>query len=138
MAIIKCPECGADISDKATSCPKCGIPINGNNNDSRLSSQILVNSPQPPASTQNVVVLEKGSHSNGCANAGLIMAILGLLLGWIPVVGWIIWLSGFVLCVIGLFKTPRVMAIVGLVITFIDFVLTLLIIGGMASALGDV
>lgn len=28
MAIIKCPECGQDVSDKATSCPKCGYPIN--------------------------------------------------------------------------------------------------------------
>ena len=28
MAIIKCPECGQDVSDKATSCPHCGCPIN--------------------------------------------------------------------------------------------------------------
>lgn len=27
MAIIKCPECGADISDKAISCPHCGFPL---------------------------------------------------------------------------------------------------------------
>ena len=24
MALIKCPECGEQISDKATVCPKCG------------------------------------------------------------------------------------------------------------------
>ena len=28
MAMIKCPECGNDVSDKALSCPKCGCPIN--------------------------------------------------------------------------------------------------------------
>lgn len=28
MALIKCSECGQIISDKATSCPKCGNPIN--------------------------------------------------------------------------------------------------------------
>ncbi len=28
MAIINCPECGKDISDKATSCPHCGVTIN--------------------------------------------------------------------------------------------------------------
>lgn len=28
MALIKCPECGTEISDKAISCPKCGCPIN--------------------------------------------------------------------------------------------------------------
>lgn len=27
MAIIKCPECGKDVSDKARNCPHCGNPI---------------------------------------------------------------------------------------------------------------
>lgn len=27
MALIKCPECGKEISDKANSCPNCGCPI---------------------------------------------------------------------------------------------------------------
>lgn len=27
MALIKCPECGREISDKASSCPNCGCPI---------------------------------------------------------------------------------------------------------------
>ena len=27
MALIKCPECGKEISDKAESCPNCGYPI---------------------------------------------------------------------------------------------------------------
>ena len=26
MALIKCPECGKKISDKAPSCPNCGCP----------------------------------------------------------------------------------------------------------------
>lgn len=27
MALIKCPECGKEISDKASNCPSCGYPI---------------------------------------------------------------------------------------------------------------
>lgn len=27
MALIKCKECGKDISSNATSCPKCGIVL---------------------------------------------------------------------------------------------------------------
>lgn len=27
MALIKCPECGKEISDKAVACPNCGAPI---------------------------------------------------------------------------------------------------------------
>jgi predicted RNA-binding Zn-ribbon protein involved in translation (DUF1610 family) len=30
MAIIKCPECGHEISDKAPVCPSCGVEIAGN------------------------------------------------------------------------------------------------------------
>lgn len=31
MALITCPECGGQVSDKATFCPKCGYPINSSN-----------------------------------------------------------------------------------------------------------
>ena len=27
MALIKCPECGKEVSDKASACPNCGCPI---------------------------------------------------------------------------------------------------------------
>ena len=27
MAMIKCPECGKEVSDKAKTCPNCGCPI---------------------------------------------------------------------------------------------------------------
>lgn len=27
MALIKCPECGKEISDKAAACPNCGCPV---------------------------------------------------------------------------------------------------------------
>ena len=27
MALIKCSECGKEISDKANNCPNCGCPI---------------------------------------------------------------------------------------------------------------
>lgn len=27
MALINCPECGKEISDKATTCPNCGCPV---------------------------------------------------------------------------------------------------------------
>lgn len=34
MAIINCPECGKEISDKAASCPNCGYVLNGGNKTS--------------------------------------------------------------------------------------------------------
>ena len=32
MALISCPECGKEISDKALSCPSCGCPISQTEN----------------------------------------------------------------------------------------------------------
>lgn len=29
MALIKCSECGRDVSDKASACPGCGYPLSG-------------------------------------------------------------------------------------------------------------
>lgn len=50
MAIIKCPECGHNVSDKAKSCPSCGYvleidPIEKdakNVNEHRSSSDLMV------------------------------------------------------------------------------------------------
>lgn len=29
MALINCPDCGAEVSDAASSCPKCARPLGG-------------------------------------------------------------------------------------------------------------
>ena len=36
MAIINCPECNSDISNKAENCPKCGFPISVRNNPQQI------------------------------------------------------------------------------------------------------
>lgn len=33
MALINCPECGKQVSDKADTCPNCGVSIKALNND---------------------------------------------------------------------------------------------------------
>ncbi|GEM_PF-5614186 len=132
VAIIKCQECGAEISDKAKACPKCGYPM-GVREVPVSSPQFIVSPPQQPNETVVVV----GNQSNGLATAGFVMSILGLVLGWIPVVGWFIWFLGFVLCFFGLFYSPRGMAIVGLVITFIDVIIFSSFVGLIVSALSE-
>lgn len=43
MALIKCPECGKQVSDKASSCPQCGCPISGSSVASKpTTAQIRV------------------------------------------------------------------------------------------------
>ena len=28
MSLVKCSECGSEVSDQATTCPSCGCPLN--------------------------------------------------------------------------------------------------------------
>lgn len=60
MALIKCPECGKEISDLATDCPNCGCPIK------RSEGQISENS-------------NRGA-------AGKVFLILGIICG----IGWVV------------------------------------------------
>lgn len=48
MSLIKCPECGKEISDKAISCPMCGYPTK------EISYEL-----QPPPSTTGMNVCPK-------------------------------------------------------------------------------
>lgn len=41
MALIKCPECGKEISDKAPACIHCGFPLNNIDQTSTLYNAIL-------------------------------------------------------------------------------------------------
>jgi DNA-directed RNA polymerase subunit RPC12/RpoP len=38
MALIACPECGSDVSDRAPTCPRCGVPI-------LVESKLIVSAP---------------------------------------------------------------------------------------------
>lgn len=38
MALIKCPECSREVSDKANCCPNCGYVINNGNDDKSSNS----------------------------------------------------------------------------------------------------
>jgi uncharacterized membrane protein YvbJ len=42
MALIKCKECGREISDAADSCPHCGFPLKqeSNNNENITKKQM--------------------------------------------------------------------------------------------------
>lgn len=57
MALIKCPECGREISDKSASCPNCGFPINtGNSNQTGNVTRPFVAATVhcPPTCTQKI------------------------------------------------------------------------------------
>lgn len=63
MALIKCPECSTQVSDKAASCPSCGCPI----------AEPVPSSPPPSNAAPATVTVAKSRGT---------YIILGLLFGW--------------------------------------------------------
>lgn len=130
-----CKYCGKELQPGAAFCSSCGKPQSKVHVQQPpvqmvqqpVSQPYVVNAyqqPQPVANpnvlTNNTTtVVVEGSRSNSMGIAGFIIALLGLVFCWIPVVDLILWFLGFLFSLIGLFKAPRGMAIAGLVLSLI-------------------
>lgn len=58
MALIKCPECGSMVSDRATECPKCGCPLNRSEQPvETIERPIVENGEQKPKGKTWLIVL---------------------------------------------------------------------------------
>jgi cytochrome c-type biogenesis protein CcmE len=90
----------------------------------------IQNSGQVPQG--NTVIIQ--NPSNGIGTAGFVLSLIALLLGWTPIVGWIIWFLGLFFSFLGVFKNPRGLAIAGLVISSIGLIL-LLALGAFIATL---
>lgn len=104
MALIKCPECGAQVSSSAESCPKCAYPIAGGGSTQAhggkiqtieqtskryklqqlLSSLLIIGS---------VVVMIVGFSGNEPSSGAAAFGVLGLVVGliWFTVVRFVTW-----------------------------------------------
>ena len=83
------------------------------------------------SSAQTIIINQQEKKSNSIGTAGLILALIGLFLGWVPVLGWIVWLLGLILSSVGIFKKPKGMAVAGLVISLIGIILLLFVFGAI-------
>lgn len=122
--LIHCPACGMEISRYAPSCLKCGHPINPTIPNKRGSDM-----PE-----QTIIIQEPTQQSNGTGTAGFVLSLISLVLSWLPGIGWIIWFLGFLLSFIGMFRSPRGLAITGFIISIIDLIILTTIIGAVAGA----
>lgn len=84
---------------------------------------------------QTIIIREESRKSNGLGTAGFVLALLVLLGCWIPVLNWILWLLGFIFSFIGIFKSPRGLAIAGLCISLVDLIPLILLLGFAAALL---
>lgn len=88
-----------------------------------------------PSSDNNIQITNQvvSIPHNSLGTAGFVLALIGVFTSWIPVLGWLIWLIGAILSVVGLFRTPKGMAIAGTVISFFDFILLVTVVGTIAA-----
>lgn len=60
MALIQCPECNKEISDKVKACPHCGFPFedktDGQGNVQQVEIASVNISPKDPAKTKKIVI----------------------------------------------------------------------------------
>lgn len=88
MALINCPECGKEISDKASSCPNCGNPMDQQVVVKTVSQSTIVNNDKDmlrcPKCNSTQLTSNKKGFSAGKAVVGTVLTGgIGLLAGTI-------------------------------------------------------
>lgn len=88
------------------------------------------------ANENNVNLSQK--KSNGIGTAGFVLSLIALFFGWVPFLGWVIWVLGLVFSSVGMFRSPKGLSIAGLVISLIGIVFLILFFGmiGAVAAIG--
>lgn len=123
--IIKCPECGKEISDKATSCPNCGCPMqqstqNEKQNFTGANQQIPTQSlplPQPQQQSQSFQPIPSAPRPDPLENDK--NSKLGISALILSILGCTFWL-GILLAVIDLLKRDgrkKTCAIIAIIIS---------------------
>lgn len=94
-----------------------------------MSEELQTN--EQNSSAQTIIINQQEKKSNSVGTAGFVLALIALFLGWVPVLGWIVWLLGLILSFVGVFKNPKGMAITGLVISLIGIILLLTVFAAL-------
>lgn len=86
---------------------------------------------------QTIIIKERG-RTNGVGTAGFVLALIGLFISWVPVLGWIIWVLGLILSFAGIFNRPRGLAVAGLIISLIDLILLVALVGVIGAFMATI
>ncbi|MCR5787936.1 MAG: DUF4190 domain-containing protein [Bacilli bacterium] len=133
MSLIKCEECGKEISDKAGACPKCGNPMQ-NINYNRFCTEC--GEPIEPNDIQckhcysilknnNVYIIDK--KTNAMSVAGFVISLVSLCFAFLSILG-------FIFSCIGLSQVSKRnekgygLALAGFIISLLMFMIMVLYI----------
>lgn len=129
MALIKCPECGKEISDKAQDCIHCGYKLNKNFcpecHNAVGDSDSICHSCGYNLRQKNI--------NNSVNKKYNTYALVGLILGLCSIIAWIIPLFGYPCTIIGIIfsacgvgSEKKPLAITGLILSIIFLIITLI------------
>ena len=105
-----------------------------NTNDNAVLNESSTQA-SPSQGNNTTVVIQQNSRSNGVGTAGFVLAIVAILLCWVPVLDFILWFLGALLSFIGLFRSPKGLAIAGFVISFIGVIILMAFVGSVFAFL---
>lgn len=144
-----CPKCGSENENGVKFCASCGSAIEGREKKTAVAvsaeeatvpveASIESHSTAQGATVTTINVQTPQVKRNPMGVAGFVMALLGVFLSWVPILGWLLWALGGLFSVIGLFKKPKGMAIAGVVLTFIDLILLLFVVASCTAVTGGI
>lgn len=144
-----CIKCGEKYNDGSKYCPNDGGKVilpEDNNNSANVNKNNTHKSAKDINSweystdeikdinRQQIIINQiPQQRSNGAGTAGFVIALISLLFCWVPGVGFVLWFIGLLLSFIGLFKSPRGLAITGFIISLIDLFILIVFVGALAS-----
>lgn len=144
MALIKCPDCGNEVSDKADSCPKCGYPIRRElSYEETGEASELFKQEMPYQRNQDIkdaVFLESQGKPKTKMRFGLgaLIAFIGIIVcikydyGIVPYLGILFAIMSIVFAILALIKKES-KAIPGVIIFIYSFFLILIIIANVSD-----
>lgn len=89
MALIKCPECGKEVSDNAVNCPNCGFSLNSTSNQKfckhcgeKIDKDCIIcpkcgKQVEEFGNTERNIVINNTSNSNSVANNTNTFGVVG-------------------------------------------------------------
>ncbi|MDL2228071.1 zinc ribbon domain-containing protein [Odoribacter sp. OttesenSCG-928-L07] len=140
--IWKCKRCKVEVEEPYEICWNCGaakvddVDKYAKADLPELRGEIERKEYTPKNAQQIVINQAPEKESNGIGTTGFVLALIAVFLGWIPILGWVLWFLGLVFSFSGLFAKPRGLAIAGLIVSLIDIILLLTVFGAIVGGIG--
>jgi len=75
---------------------------------------------------QDIIIQQEGVYY-GIGLAGFILSVAGLILCWIPILSWLLIISSFIMSVVGMFRKPKTMAVIGTILSGLIIVIKVML-----------